>query len=76
MIIGTETYNWKAQINARIRELTHEDLYELINELDDDAEEATVMLLKNTIRIEGLNNRINALVRELQDHDPNWKPWW
>lgn len=76
MIIGTETYNWKAQINARIRELTHEDLYELINELDDDAEEATVMLLKNTIRIEGLNNRINDLVRELQDHDPNWKPWW
>ena len=76
MIIGTESYNWKAQINARIRELTHEDLYELINELDDDAEEATVMLLKNTIRIEGLNNRINDLVRELQDHDPNWKPWW
>jgi Mg/Co/Ni transporter MgtE len=73
MIIGTTSYINKATINTRIRELTHDELYELINELDDDNEAATVNLMSKTRLIEGLNEQINDLVHELQHHDQNRK---
>jgi hypothetical protein len=80
MISGTGDYNSKVNVNARIfggdRELTREELYELINELDDDIEGYMVMNLKKALIIEGLNFRVNDLACELDNHGVHgyWTP--